>query len=57
MSRFAWFKGRRPLGLVVLAAWLILSGLAQLIELHFHGMGLVLGALAIAAGVLILIDR
>jgi hypothetical protein len=57
LARFSWLKGRRPLAPLLLSAWLILSGLAQLIDLHFAFMGVILGALALAAGVLILIDR
>jgi hypothetical protein len=57
LARFSWLKGRRPLAPLLLSAWLILSGLAQLIDLHFVLMGTILGALAIAAGVLMLLDR
>lgn len=39
-------------GKLVLAIWLILMGLIQLLQLSFAGMGLVLGILAIAAGLL-----
>lgn len=57
MPRRNFFRGRRDLGPVLLAAWLVLNGLAQLINLHFTGMGLILGLLAILAGVLILLER
>jgi hypothetical protein len=53
----SFFKRRRDFGTLLLCAWLILSGLAQLISLHFQYMEPILGALAIAAGVLILLDR
>jgi uncharacterized membrane protein HdeD (DUF308 family) len=54
----SFFKRRRNLGTLLLGAWLILSGLAQLIsQFHFQYMEPILGALAIAAGVLILLDR
>jgi nitrate reductase gamma subunit len=51
------FKGRRNLGMLLLAIWLVATGLAELIHLNFMYMGAILGALAIAAGVLLLIDR
>jgi hypothetical protein len=41
-------------GLTVLAVYLILLGLVQILGLHFNGLPLVQGALAIAAGVLLL---
>jgi len=40
-------------GKLLLAIWLILMGLIQLLHLSFAGMATVLGILAIAAGVLI----
>lgn len=45
------------LGLKVLAVWLIIYGLTALVQLQFEGLNLVLGALAIVAGVLIIIER
>jgi hypothetical protein len=50
-------KFTKKLGMLLLGAWLILSGLTPLIKLSFEGLGLLLGILAIIAGVLILIDR
>jgi hypothetical protein len=45
-------------GMLLLAIWLILSGLLVLVPaLAFQGHGTVLAVLAIAAGVLILIGR
>jgi hypothetical protein len=41
----------------LLAAWLILYGVIQVAQLTFQHSNLVLGALAIAAGVLIMIER
>lgn len=41
----------------VLAAYLILVGLSHLLGLHFYGIGIVLGLLALAAGILILLGR
>lgn len=47
----------RNLGMLLLAIWLILSGLMPLLSLSFAGAGTVMAILAIAAGVLILIGR
>ncbi len=49
------FGRRKSLGLLLLAIWLILSGLASFVSIG--GIGVVLAILAIAAGVLILLDR
>jgi hypothetical protein len=51
------FQGRKKLGLKLLAAWLIVTGLAPLIRLDFPLMNRLMAALAIAAGVLIALDR
>lgn len=45
------------MGMILLAVWLILTGIAQIISLSFTGMHFVMGALAVAAGVLILMGR
>jgi len=47
----------RKLGVILLSAWLILTGLIPLLKLSFEGLGAVMAILAIAAGVLLLIDR
>jgi hypothetical protein len=47
----------RNLGMLLLAIWLILSGLMPLLSLSFSGAGTIMAILAIAAGVLILIGR
>jgi len=47
----------RNLGLLLLAAWLILTGLIPLLHLSFSGLGTVMAILAIAAGVLIVVGR
>jgi hypothetical protein len=39
------------------AAWFILYGVAQLASLSFRGLPEVLAILAVAAGVLLLLDR
>jgi hypothetical protein len=46
----------KRIALIVLAVWLIATGLFALIDLSFAGSGLVLNILAIAAGVLILLQ-
>ena len=47
----------RNLGMLLLAVWLILTGLVQLFGLSFTGIGVILGVLALAAGIVILIGR
>ena len=47
----------KNLGLIVLAIWLILTGLKSVIGLSFHYDHLVFGGLAIAAGVLLIFRR
>ncbi len=46
----------KRVALIVLAVWLVATGLFALIDLTFTGSGLVLNILAIAAGVLILLQ-
>ena len=45
------------LGIILLAIWLILEGLISLLGLSFEGIGMIMGLLALAAGILILINR
>jgi hypothetical protein len=47
----------RNLGMLLLAIWLILTGLMPLLNLSFSGAGTIMAILAIAAGVLLLIGR
>lgn len=47
----------KNLGLLLLSIYLILSGLATLANFSFNGMHVVMGGLALAAGILILIGR
>ena len=47
----------RTLGVILLCAWLILSGLVAITSLAIPGGAVVLGLLAIAAGILILLGR
>jgi hypothetical protein len=45
------------LGMILLAIWLIITGLLPLLSLNIPAIGTVLALLAIAAGVLILLGR
>ncbi len=47
----------RSVGMLLLAIWLILTGLFSLFSLSFVGLSEILGILALAAGVLILLGR
>lgn len=47
----------RNLGMLLLAIWLILTGLVPLLNLSFSGLGTLMAILAIGAGLLILIGR
>lgn len=47
----------RALGMKLLGVWLVLSGVVQFAGAIVPGLGFVLGLLAIAAGILILIGR
>ena len=49
-------KITRNLGMLLLAIWLIVSGLAAFVP-ALGGLGVILAILAIAAGVLILLGR
>ena len=51
------FKQRRKIGPILLGAWLIATGANSLIGPSIPYAGPVLAGLAIAAGVLILMDR
>lgn len=45
------------LGAIVLGIWLILKGIMPLLHLSFSGSGTIMAILAIAGGVLILLDK
>ena len=47
----------RNLGMLLLAIWLIMTGLITLLSLNFQGLALIMGILALAAGVLVLLGR
>jgi len=44
-------------GMLLLGIWLVLTGLASLVNLSFAGLGTLMAILAITAGVLILLER
>lgn len=50
-------KLTRNIGLVLLAIWLIATGLIPLIQLSFSGLHTAMSVLAITAGALLLIGR
>lgn len=50
-------KLTRNIGMLLLAAWLVMTGLIPLLNLSFSGLGTVMAILAIAAGVLIVVGR
>lgn len=50
-------KLTRNIGMLLLAAWLVLTGLIPILNLSFSGLGTVMAILAIAAGVLIVVGR
>lgn len=45
------------LGMLLLGVWLILSGLIALLGLSFQGLPLLMGILALIAGILIVLRR
>jgi hypothetical protein len=47
----------RQLGMLLLAIWLIATGVVQLTNLSFNGMHMVMAILALAAGILLVIRR
>lgn len=47
----------RNIGMMLLSIYLILVGLVALLALHFAGLSLIMGALAIGAGIAILLGR
>lgn len=47
----------RNWGMLLLAAWLILTGLIPLLSIHMDRSGTVMNILALAAGVLVLVGR
>lgn len=50
-------KLTRNIGMLLLAIWLILTGVIPLINLGFSGLSIIMAVLAIAAGVMIIAGR
>ena len=50
-------KPTKNLGLLLLGIWLIATGVIPLLNLSFQGLGIVMAALAIAAGALIIFGK
>jgi len=47
----------KNLGMILLSIWLILTGLIALLSISFSGLPVIMAILAIAAGVLLLLNR
>jgi len=56
-QRSPTMKVTRNIGMLLLAIWLILTGLIPLLNFSFSGLGTVMAVLAIAAGIFIIIGR
>jgi hypothetical protein len=50
-------KTSRNLGTMLLGIWLVLTGLIQLVHLHFSGLSLLMAVLALVAGLLVVVGR
>lgn len=50
-------KAPRNLGMILLAIWLIATGVLGLVKLDIPGIGIIMAILAIASGVLLLFQR
>lgn len=50
-------RSSRSIGMLLLGIYLILQGLTSLFGLSFSGIGLIMGLLALLAGVLLLVGR
>ncbi len=48
---------KKNIGILLLGIWLAVTGLANLLQLSFSGMGTIMAILATVAGVLIIIGR
>jgi hypothetical protein len=57
MLRHLLMRPARNLGILLLAAWLILTGLIPLFNFSFSGLSTVMAVLAIAAGVFLVVGR
>jgi hypothetical protein len=45
---------KRSIGVLLLATWLIVTGLAHILHFSFSGMSTIMAVVAIAAGILII---
>lgn len=50
-------KATKNLGMLLLAGWLVLTGLITLIDLSFSGLSTIMAVLAIGAGALIVVGK
>ena len=50
-------KATKNLGMLLLGAWLILTGLEGLAHLSFSGLWLIMAVLALGAGIMIVIGK
>ena len=50
-------KTSRNLGMLLLGAWLVLTGLEGLAHLNFAGLWLIMSILALGAGILIIVGK
>lgn len=50
-------KVTKNLGMILLAIWLIVTGLLQVVSIPIPAIGTIMAVLAVAAGVLILLGR
>ncbi len=57
LDRMARWKFRNNLGMLLLSIWLIITGLITLAGFSFPGLPVIMGILAIAAGILLLLNR
>ena len=48
---------KKGLGMLLLGAWLVLTGLISLAHLSFSGLSLIMAVLALGAGVLIIAGK
>lgn len=47
----------KNIGLLLLGVWLLLHGLISIINLHFSGLPVLMGVLAVVAGIMLIIRR
>jgi hypothetical protein len=50
-------KITKNIGMLLLAIWLIATGLISILSLSFTGLGVIMAILAIAAGIFIVLGR